>query len=572
MSDRQRLVLAVLLVLVVWFVPMLLWPPKRPVGRLSGSADSTAARDSVPAQVARPTPPTAQPPDRPTAAVAEDTVWVTSPVYRLGFGTRGARLVSAELTQYQSFAPGDSAQSVQLVPSGSAFFHHRLVLPGGDTVSLDDWVFTPTPDAPGLAVSAGQGPKALRLEADRGGSRVTLEYRFVPDEYRFEVSGTVTGLSSGGAVLLIGLSDGLRSAEKDSLDDYRHYAVVTKASKAERTDFSKIKPGERALFDGPFEWVGVKSKYFFTAALALEEGQPVFGGAIAVGGNRTGKMASRAAVTITMPVPPAGGFRYQVYAGPLDYRQLSRIGHGLDDANPYGGIFRPIIQPVSVFVTNILLWMHERLHLAYGWVLIVFGVIIRLLLWPLNQKAMESGIRMQAVAPLLKETQDRHKNDPERLQREMLRIYKEHKVNPFGGCLPMVLPMPVLFALFFVFANTIAFRGVPFLWLPDLSRPDPYYIIPVVMGLSMFALSKVGQMGVPPNPQAKMMLYFMPVFMTMLFLNFASGLNLYYAAQNLFSVPQQYMIAKRRMREAPVTAGGGGGGGGTRVTTMPTKT
>jgi YidC/Oxa1 family membrane protein insertase len=562
MSDRQRLIVAVLLILVVWFVPMLIWPAKRPVGRVGGRADSTAVRDTAQRAPARPSAPTAATPSRPAATAApEDTVWVTGPRQRLGFSTRGGRLVSAELTQYQSFAPGDSAQPVQLVPPGGSFLRHRLALPGGDTLSLDDWVFTPTPAAPGLVVYAGQGPKTLHLEADRGGSRVTLDYRFFPDEYRFEVSGTVTGLSSTGAVLLLDLSDGLRSAEKDSLDDYRHYAVVTKASKAERTDFSKIKPGVRALFDGPFEWVGVKSKYFFTAVLALQEGQPAFGGAIAVGGNRTGKMASRAAVTVTMPVPPAGGFRYQVYAGPLDYRQLSPMGHGLDDANPYGGIFRPIIQPVSVFVTNILLWMHERLHLAYGWVLILFGVIIRLLLWPLNQRAMESGIRMQAVAPLLKETQDRYKNDPERLQREMLRIYKEHKVNPFGGCLPMVLPMPVLFALFFVFANTIAFRGVPFLWLPDLSRPDPYYIIPILMGLSMFGLSKVGQMGVPPNPQAKMMLYFMPVFMTMLFLKFASGLNLYYAAQNLFSIPQQYMIAKRRMREAPA-----------RTAMTPTKT
>jgi len=177
--------------------------------------------------------------------------------------------------------------------------------------------------------------------------------------------------------------------------------------------------------------------------------------------------------------------------------------------------------------------------------------VVRVLLWPLNQKAMESGIRMQAVAPLIKEIQDRYKNDPERLQREMLRIYKEHKVNPFGGCLPMLLPMPVLLALFFVFANTIEFRGVPFLWLPDLSRHDPLFIIPVAMGLSMFGLSKVGQIGVPPNPQTKMMVYFMPVMMTVLFLNFASGLNLYYAAQNLFSIPQQYMIAKRRLREAP---------------------
>src|SRR5258705_7548909 len=148
----------------------------------------------------------------------------------------------------------------------------------------------------------------------------------------------------------------------------------------------------------------------------------------------------------------------------------------------------------------------------------------------------------------------------ERLQREMLRLYKEHKVNPFGGCLPMLLPWSVLLALFFVFANTIIFRGVPFLWLPDLSRPDPFRIIPILLGLSMFGLSKVGQIGVPPNPQTKMMVYFMPLFMTVLFLNFASGLNLYYAAQNIFSIPQQYLIAKRRLREAPVAGARAGGG------------
>jgi len=112
----------------------------------------------------------------------------------------------------------------------------------------------------------------------------------------------------------------------------------------------------------------------------------------------------------------------------------------------------------------------------------------------------------------------------------------------------MLLPMPVLFALFFVFQNTIELRGASFLWLPDLARPDPLYIIPVVMGLSMFGLSKVGQMGMPPNPQARMMLYIMPVMMTFLFLNFASGLNLYYAVSNLASIPQQWMLARERQK------------------------
>ena len=306
--------------------------------------------------------------------------------------------------------------------------------------------------------------------------------------------------------------------------------------------------------DGPFEWVAVKSKYFLMAALAIAEGQPPFGGAVVVGGPRAGRQASRAVVTATLPVPPDGGFAYQVYLGPLDHRRLTAIGHDLDDANPYGGIIRGLIHPVAILFLDILLWMHERLNLAYGWVLVIFGVLVRVALWPLNQKAMEAGLRMQAVQPLIKDIQDRYKNDPQRLQQEMLRLYKEHKVNPFGGCLPMLLPLPILFALFFVFANTIEFRGVSFLWLPDLSRHDPIYIIPVVMGVSMFAVSKVGQMGMPPNPQAKMMLYVLPVMMTVLFLNFASGLNLYYAVQNIFSIPQQYLIARRRLRQTRVQA------------------
>ena len=552
--DRRRVVLAVFLMLVVWLVPMLIWPPKPTASRPDGPTDTARVADTTPRN--QPTEPLF-PSNRPTVQPPDgDTIWVTSPLYKLGFSTLGGRLVSAELLKYQSFAAGDSAEPVDLVPPDGSFLRHRLAFPSGDTVSLADWSFQPVPEGPGVVVYAGQAAKTLRFEAQRGGSRVTLEYRFVPEEYRFDVQGSVSGLGSSGAVLLIDFADGLRSVEKDTVDDFHHYSIVTKASKSERTDFSKLDPGERMLFDGPFEWVGVKSKYFFSAALAFDEGQPRFGGAIAVGGQRTGKAATRAQLTITMPVAPAGSFRYQVYTGPLEYRHLSQLGHGLDDANPYGGIFRPIIQPVSVFVVNILLWMHEKLSLAYGWVLILFGIMVRIVLWPLNQKAMESGIRMQAVAPLIKEIQDKHKNEPERLQKEMLRIYREHKVNPFGGCLPMLLPMPVLFALFFVFGNTIEFRGVPFLWLPDLSRPDPFYIIPILMGLSMFALTKVGTIGVPPNPQTKMMLYFMPIFLTVLFLNFASGLNLYYAAQNIFSIPQQYLIAKRRLREAPVTAGG----------------
>ena len=565
--DQRRVILAILLMLVVAVVPSILFPPKPPVRPSPGVADTMTAGASgaVPADTAGPsarTPapvaPPAAPPPASTARVEfapADTVWVTSPLYRLGFSTRGAQLVSAQLLEYQSYAPGDSSQRVQLVPAGHPLLAERLAV-GSDTASFADLAFTPS--RPSLTVSGAD--TVLTFTAPVGKGRVTLAYRFTPDDYRFAVDGRVEGLGGTGGVLVVNLGDGLRSVEADPMGDYREYAVVTKAAKTEKKTFSSLDPDERAVLDGPFEWIAVKSKYFFAAVLAPVQGQRPFAGAVVTGqarmslsvsslfGKRNTSVATRAAVFTTLAVPATGTFRYDVFVGPFEHRRLAQLGHGLDDANPYGwSFFRPIIHPVSIVVVDVLFWMHQQLRLGYGWVLIVFGVLVRLLLWPLQQKAMESQMRMQAVQPLMQEIQTRYKKDPQKLQSEMMKLYKEHKVNPVGGCLPMLLPMPVLLALFFVFTNTIEFRGVPFLWLPDLSRADPYYIIPVLMGISMFAVSKMGQRGMPPNPQMKTMLYVMPAMMTFIFLRLASGLNLYYAVQNIISLPQQWQISQRRL-------------------------
>jgi len=164
---------------------------------------------------------------------------------------------------------------------------------------------------------------------------------------------------------------------------------------------------------------------------------------------------------------------------------------------------------------------------------------------------MRSQMATMRVQPLMKEIQEKYKNDPQKLQQEMMKLYREHGVNPLGGCLPMLLPFPILIALFFVFRDTIEFRGVPFLWLPDLSMPDPLYIIPVLMGASIFLLQWITMKSSPQsNPQMKMMMYFMPIMMVVLFLRFASGLNLYYATMNLASLPQQLYLARERKAAA----------------------
>lgn len=177
---------------------------------------------------------------------------------------------------------------------------------------------------------------------------------------------------------------------------------------------------------------------------------------------------------------------------------------------------------------------------------------------------------MQRLQPQLQEIQKKYRNDPERQREALMKLYQEHGMNPFApilGCLPMLLPMPVLFALYFVFQNTIEFRGVSFLWLPDLALKDPYYVTPLLMGLSMLLLSWIGMKGAPQTPQTKMIGYMMPAMMTVLFWNFPSGLNLYYGVQNLVALPQQWLLTRERAK-----AGGTQGTASTPRPTGPSKT
>ena len=554
--DRRTL-LAIGLMLIIAVLPTLLNPrrpdPQAVADSLATGLDSAVASlDSVEAQA---TPPETVFVQQPAAAlqavegvtpppvpalVEGDPVVVESPLYRFTFSTRGARLTGAELMEYRTFAPGDSGNA-HLVPDGGRFLEYGLVV-GSDTIHLADWDFVPS--ASTLTVNAPGTP--LTLVAERGVVAVELTYTFDPDHYLFDVTGRVSGIEGSG-IAVIGLSPRMRQIEADSADNFRSYAVVTKAGKTERLNFRSLDPGEARALPGPFEWVAIKSKYFVTAVMTLDEGQPQLGGAIAIGGPKPGRHSTNTDVAMSLPAP-GGGFAFSVYIGPQEYKRLSRIGHEFGDVNPYGWILRPIIRPFANIIVVILLWMHENLNLEYGWVLILFGLAVRVVLWPLNQKAMKSGVAMQAIQPELKAVQERYKQDPQRMQQEVMKLYKVHQVNPLGGCWPMLIPMPVLFALFFVFRETIEFRGVSFLWLPDLSRPDPYYIIPILMGLSMFGVSKIGQIGVPPNPQTKMMLYMMPAFLTFIFLRLSSGLNLYYAVSNIASIPQQWLIAKQRLK------------------------
>jgi YidC/Oxa1 family membrane protein insertase len=189
---------------------------------------------------------------------------------------------------------------------------------------------------------------------------------------------------------------------------------------------------------------------------------------------------------------------------------------------------------------------------------VIFGVAVRLILWPVNQRAMRTSLQMQQIQPEIQAVQAKHKGDAQKMQQEVMKVYADHGLSPFSsltGCLPMLIPLPVFFALFFVFQNTIEFRGVPFLWLPDISLKDPYYILPIVVAATAFLVSWIGLRSTPDNPQARLMTFLLPAIMLVFFINFASGLNLYYGVQNLASLPQQWLIAKERAKMKPRVSG-----------------
>ena len=474
-----------------------------------------------------------------TSLIALPTAADSAPNSTYRFVNQGATLAGVELLRYRALTPRGG--NVQMAREGEPLLRYRLAL-GQDTVVLDS-----------IAFRGEQTDGTLTYSAQVRDANVAIAYTFVADSYVVRVKGTVQGGATP-ARLLIDLPRGIRSEEADSVEDHRQlaYAYKPMTGNARSIKFDNLDPGELQRYTGALNWVATKNKYF-VLGLLTPVGDTPFQDIVAVGGPRTSKVATTASATIVEPVTD-GQFAFEIYAGPQDSRRLLAMGRDFQDANPYGGWLQGVVQPFARIVMQFLLWIRDTFQLNYGWVLVIFGVVVRIALWPLNQRAMRSSLRMQQIQPQLMEVQKRYQDNPEKQRDEMMKVYKANDMTPFSpmvGCLPMLLPMPILFALFFVFQNTIEFRGVSFLWLPDISLKDPFYIVPILMGLSMFVLSWIGIRNAPPNPQAKMMAYVLPVLMTVFFLNLASGLNLYYAVQNIAALPQQWLIANERAKTAP---------------------
>ncbi|MFN2563522.1 MAG: YidC/Oxa1 family insertase periplasmic-domain containing protein [Gemmatimonadaceae bacterium] len=583
----KRLFLALLLTALVVVLTPLVFPTPRPRPQLAPTASDTAAtatggdrRRAPPAASAqtgvhpatgeRSAPPTvgaARPASAdttrpPVPAAAAETIIVRGGGSTYRFINPGATPVSVALADYRSLRPGGQG-SVDLVRPGDQLLRYRVAF-GADTIALDTLPMRASAtSAPGGATMLAFASGPLAVGAGGSPARVTLSYTIPPggDTHLALVEGRVDGIPAGRATLLLDLPRTLRTEEADTLEDLRHLSYAVKRDKEDvrSTGFGNLDTATARVEAGPFAWVAVRNKYFITALTGVGNETPFARVRLAGVPHPQRALPREGRATALVPLGDDGTFRFQVYAGPQKYTRLHALGRDLENVNPYGGWMHGFVQPFSTIVMRILLWLKRTTALNYGWVLVIFGVLVRMLIWPLNQSAMRSSIRMQRLQPQLQEIQKKYRHDPERQREALMKLYQEHGMNPFApilGCLPMLLPMPVLFALYFVFQNTIEFRGVPFLWLPDLALKDPYYITPLLMGLSMLLLSWIGMKGAPQTPQTKMIGYMMPAMMTVLFWNFPSGLNLYYGVQNLVALPQQWLLTRERVKATGAQAAG----------------
>jgi YidC/Oxa1 family membrane protein insertase len=392
-------------------------------------------------------------------------------------------------------------------------------------------------------------PQSLEFSIDVfPGKTIVKTLTFYPDSYLIDVSinmGNVAHNVFGGAYS-IGWYGGLVPSEENEKDDLFYFNSFVYQG-GELVDL-KVKEGESETtkFNGATEWVAVRTKYFITSIIPDNPSDVV---SAFMGGHNDGRDIYDIALTFPATEPTA----LSLYLGPLEYDKIKALNRELERVMNFGWGF---IRPISKGVLFILKKLHEFIP-NYGYVLILFSFAIKLLVYPLTKKSYQSTAAMQQLQPEIAALKDKLGNNPQKLNQATMKLYKERGVNPLGGCFPMLLQMPLLFALFQVFRTTIELRAEPFIWwIKDLSVPDavftlpfsiPVYgshvaILPIFMVVSMFVQQRMMSGGAAQQPQQKTMQYFMTGFFFLIFNGFPSGLNLYYTLFNVLTIAQQKLI------------------------------
>src|ERR1041385_1051515 len=492
----------------------------------------------------------------------EKTFTVESEKYKATISTRGGTIRSWILKEYKTW----NQQSVDLInEERGGDFNLLFSTADGKLINTKSLYFESNfKNGDVFNLSQEESLKVdLILNID-GQSRIVKSLIFKNGDYSFDAVYRFEKMDKivSNFEYQVTWESGIRHAEHNSIDESGSaMAAVFAGGELTEIDAKNFNEAVKQNISGRISWVATRNKYFALAMMPREgESQGAY-----LEGNRKHQPDNGAkedySLALKMPFlgKPLEGSRFTVFLGPLDFRIIKHYNVGLDQIMSLGAAW--IIRPISEYVM-IPLFNFLRLFIPnYGFVIIVFSIIIKVVLYPLTKSSMTSMRKMQSLQPLMDEIRAKHKDDPQKMNQQIMRLYKEYGVNPAGGCLPMILQMPILYALWSVFRSTIELRQASFVWwIKDLSIPDVVTKLPfpipifniteisglsLLMGITMFVQQKMSV----KDPRQKMMVWMMPLMMTLLFNGFPSGLNLYYFVFNVLSIGQQAWINKQHKDE-----------------------
>ncbi len=539
---EKRLILFIALTFIVLLLYNQIFPPPKPKKVKTKQPKQTVAQAKKSApnvsqkKVENQTPATkATPPEKQSPLVMANVkkVVVDTPLYHAVFTTLGGRLLSWKLKKYKDVM-GPKGKPIELIravppdlPLKGGFYRPTSAIV--DTIPMHVSKET-------LLLHQGAPPAGLVFTGVKDGIRFTKFYRFFPDRYEVIVNWTLENDTQqklvGDAVLsLINKPPVIKEKSKYGKHDFS--ADIMKGSSVVRKKLKKLK--QPLSIEGDIKWASLNEKYF-VVLLAPESG------AFNMVSLRKVGNALDAGIKATSVVLDPGKdvkFKFKMYNGPKLLTNLKHFGDNADKVIDYGW-FGIIARPLMQFLNLTHRYTHN-----YGIDIIILTILIKIIFWPLTHKSYKSMADMQKLQPLMQKLREKYKDDKERLNQEMMQLYKQHKVNPLGGCLPMLLQIPVFFALYKALLISVELRHAPFFWwIQDLSAKDPYYITPIIMGLTMFIQQKMTPSTGDPK-MAKMMLI-MPIIFTFMFLNFPSGLVIYWLVNNVLSIGQQ-MYTNRKL-------------------------
>ena len=472
--------------------------------------------------------------------VSEQTVTVETDLVRVELSNLGGVIRSWELKRYNTAPP--EVKPVQLVYQGGKFKGPlSLTVANADVDKMfREGLYNIEKDFTKLDAAHPIGHVTMRFHNAAAQIGVEKRLTFHHDSYLVDMSFAIEGMTES---YDIGLGTNFGIVEWG--DGF--IGLIGSASQVDNK-VEKETPEKELERKGTVQWVALQDKYFLSVLIPKE-------GAAALAKTEEPKVVSAG---VRMAASGAvSSVALQLYAGPKEYDILRSLDAGLEDMIDFGWFIYgswTIVKSVAKPIFYVLRFIHDYVG-NYGVTIILLTCMIKLLFVPLQYKSYKSMKMMRAIQPKIKEVQEKYKGDRDRLNKELMKLYRDQKVNPLGGFLPMFLQMPVFISLFNVLYMTIDLRQAPFmLWVHDLSVQDPFYVLPVLMGVTMFIQQKITPNTMDPM-QAKIMLV-LPIGMTFLFINFPAGLVLYWLTNNTLTITQQLVTDRFLLTDKALIAAG----------------